>query len=464
MFDDTINEKEDNPVSSDDENKNENNILVTKDEELLCKKLEDTSHQTEPPPRFNAASLIKTLEELGIGRPSTYASILSKLSERNYTSLDQRRISPTSNGRLVTAFLENYYPDYVKYDFTADLEEKLDQISNGDYTRLSLLNNFWTNLDESTKDIKEISRKEVVEKLNETLAPYIFDQELDEPRKCPECGNGTLTLLSFKEGSFIGCSNYPTCKFQRDLSGKNTKSNSKQIITKDPKSGMDITLQVGRYGPYLELDDTDPDKKPKRVSVPKNIDLDNISEELAINLISLPRLVGIHPNTNDEIIGALGRYGPYIKFGKKFISIPTGKSPTSISLDEAKVLIEEKQKADAPIHNYENMDVQKGKGRFGPFIKWNNMFINVGKSYDWDNLTKEDIEELIEDKKRKEKEKIIHNWEDEGIKIEKGRWGKFYLVKSKKRILLDKNLDVQSLDLDKAKEIYQANTSKKTKK
>ena len=410
VFDDTVNEKEDNPVSSDDENKNENNILVTKDEKLLCKKLEDTSHQTEPPPRFNAASLIKTLEELGIGRPSTYASILSKLSERNYTSLDQRRISPTSNGRLVTAFLENYYPDYVKYDFTADLEEKLDQISNGDYTRLSLLNNFWTNLDESTKDITEISRKEVVEKLNETLAPYIFDQELDEPRKCPECGNGTLTLLSFKEGSFIGCSNYPTCKFQRDLSGKNTKSNSKQIITKDPKSGMDITLQVGRYGPYLELDDTDPDKKPKRVSVPKNIDLDNISEELAINLISLPRLVGIHPNTNNEIIGALGRYGPYIKHQNTYANLKEMDELYTIGLNRAITLIDEKDKKNPKANNQSigkhpksNDEIIAAQGKYGPYIKYQKKNYSIPKDISIDNIDIDKALEIISLKNKKNK-------------------------------------------------------------
>ncbi|MCH1485367.1 MAG: DNA topoisomerase I, partial [Flavobacteriaceae bacterium] len=204
------------------------------------------------------------------------------------------------------------------------------------------------------------------------------------------------------------------------------------------------------------------EEKPKFASLPPDLQIESVDLDQALLLFELPREIG--EIQGELVVANNGRYGPYIKFGNKFISIPTGKSPTSISLDEAKVLIEEKQNADAPIHTYENMDVQKGKGRFGPFIKWNNMFINVGKAYDWDNLTKEDIEELIEDKKRKEKEKIIHNWEEEGIKIEKGRWGKFYLVKSKKRILLDKNLDVQTLDLDKAKEIYQANTSKKTKK
>ncbi|MDG2187078.1 MAG: type I DNA topoisomerase [Hyphomicrobiales bacterium] len=404
VFDDTPNDQEE----SDNEPVNQSNILISKDDNLVCKKLEDISHQTEPPPRFNAASLIKTLEELGIGRPSTYASILSKLSERNYTIVDQRKIFPTSNGRLVTAFLENYYPDYVQYDFTADLEEKLDQISNGDYTRLSLLNDFWNNLDESTKDVSEISRKEVVEKLNETLAPYIFNQELEDPRKCPECGDGTLTLLSFKEGSFVGCSNYPTCKYQRDLSGKNTTTPSKKIIAKEPETGINITLQIGRYGPYLELENKDPDTKPKRVSVPKNIDLDNISEEEAINLISLPRIVGVHPNTKEDIIGALGRYGPYIKHQNTYVNLKEVEELYDIGLNRAVTLIDEKNKKTPNTknkligkHPKSNEDIIAAEGKYGPYIKYLKKNYSIPKDLSMEEIDLEKAIQLIETKNKK---------------------------------------------------------------
>ena len=247
-----------------------------------------------------------------------------------------------------------------------------------------------------------------------------------------------------------------------DVQKNATRESGKRVLGTHPESGKEISVRLGKFGPMVQIGTVEDEEKPKFASLPPDLQIESVNLEQALLLFQLPREIG---EVQGEIVLANnGRYGPYIKFGKKFISIPAGKSPTSISLEEATVLIEEKQKADAPIHTYENMDVQKGKGRFGPFIKWNNMFINVNKNYDWDNLSKDDIEQLIEDKKTKEREKVIHNWEYEGIKIEKGRWGKFYLIKSKKKILLEKNLDVHSIDIEKAKEIYQANTSKKSKK
>ena len=229
-----------------------------------------------------------------------------------------------------------------------------------------------------------------------------------------------------------------------DVQKNATRESGKRVLGTHPESGKEISVRLGKFGPMVQIGTVEDEEKPKFASLPPDLQIESVNLEQALLLFQLPREIG---EVQGEIVLANnGRYGPYIKFGKKFISIPAGKSPTSISLEEATVLIEEKQKADAPIHTYENMDVQKGKGRFGPFIKWNNMFINVNKNYDWDNLSKDDIEQLIEDKKTKEREKVIHNWEDEGIKIEKGRWGKFYLIKSKKKILLDKNLDVHSID------------------
>jgi DNA topoisomerase-1 len=244
-----------------------------------------------------------------------------------------------------------------------------------------------------------------------------------------------------------------------DVQKNATRESGKRVLGTHPESGKEISVRLGKFGPMVQIGTVEDEEKPKFASLPPDLQIESVNLEQALLLFQLPREIG---EVQGEIVLANnGRYGPYIKFGKKFISIPAGKSPTSISLEEATVLIEEKQKADAPIHTYENMDVQKGKGRFGPYIKWNNIFINVNKKYDWDNLSIDDIEELIEEKKQKEKDKVIHNWEEEGIKVEKGRWGKFYLIKSKKKILLDKNLDVTSIDIDQAKEIYKANTSKK---
>ena len=418
-------------VSKEDSSKDEDGILpnVSDNEVLNLNVLYSTQKFSRPPYRYSEASLVKKLEELGIGRPSTYAPTISTIQNRKYVEKgsteakprkiiklsliddqikeenltekfgsDKGKLIPTDIGMIVTDFLINHFKNIMDYNFTARVEQDFDKIAEGKKEWTEMMKNFYNDFHPVVEDVQKNA----------------------------------------------------------------TRESGKRVLGTHPESGKEISVRLGKFGPMVQIGTVEDEEKPKFASLPPDLQIESVDLDQALLLFQLPREIG--EIQGELVVANNGRYGPYIKFGKKFISIPTGKSPTSISLDEAKVLIEEKQKADAPIHNYENMDVQKGKGRFGPFIKWNNMFINVGKSYDWDNLTKEDIEELIEDKKRKEKEKIIHNWEEEGIKIEKGRWGKFYLVKSKKRILLDKNLDVQSLDLDKAKEIYQANTSKKTKK
>ena len=418
-------------VSKDDSAKEEDGILpnVSDNEVLNLNGLYSTQKFSRPPYRYSEASLVKKLEELGIGRPSTYAPTISTIQNRKYVEKglteaklrkiiklsliddqikeenltekfgsDKGKLIPTDIGMIVTDFLINHFKNIMDYNFTARVEQDFDKIAEGKKEWTEMMMNFYNDFHPVVEDVQKNA----------------------------------------------------------------TRESGKRVLGTHPESGKEISVRLGKFGPMVQIGTVEDEEKPKFASLPPDLQIESVDLDQALLLFQLPREIG--EIQGELVVANNGRYGPYIKFGKKFISIPTGKSPTSISLDEAKVLIKEKQKADAPIHTYEDMDVQKGKGRFGPFIKWNNMFINVGKSYDWDNLTKEDVEELIEEKKRKEKEKIIHNWEEEGIKIEKGRWGKFYLVKSKKRILLDKNLDVQSLDLDKAKEIYQANTSKKTKK
>ena len=418
-------------VSKDDSANEEDGILpnFTEKEVLNMKNLYSLQKFSRPPYRYSEASLVKKLEELGIGRPSTYAPTISTIQNRKYVDKgstepkvrdliklsvidnkikeekltekfgsDKGKLIPTDIGMIVTDFLINHFKNIMDYNFTARVEEDFDSIADGKKEWTEMMKNFYDNFHPIVEDVQKNA----------------------------------------------------------------TRESGKRVLGMHPESGKEISVRLGKFGPMVQIGTVEDEEKPKFASLPLDLQIESVSLDEALLLFQLPRDIG---EVNGEMVVANnGRYGPYIKFGKKFISIPIGKSPTSISLNEAKILIDEKQKADAPIHIYENMDVQKGKGKFGPYIKWNNMFINVGKNYDWDNLSKEEIEELIEDKKRKEREKIIHNWEDEGIKIEKGRWGKFYLVKSNKRILLDKNLDVESLDLTKAKELYQANSSKKTKK
>ena len=418
-------------VSKDDSNKEEDGILpeFKENEELNLNSVYALQKFSRPPYRYSEASLVKKLEELGIGRPSTYAPTISTIQNRGYVekgstdaksrdiikiSVDQGvikeeilnekfgsdkgKLIPTDIGIIVTDFLINHFKDIMDYNFTARVEEDFDSIAEGKKD--------WT---------------EMMKKFYNDFHPVVEDVQKNA-----------------------------------------TRESGKRILGSDPESGKEISVRLGKFGPMVQIGTVEDEEKPRFASLPPDLQIESVNLDEALLLFELPKDIGEYQG--ESVIANNGRYGPYIKFGKKFISIPAGKSPTSISFEEAVVLIDEKIEADAPIHKYEDMDVQKGKGKFGPYIKWNNMFINVGKNYDWDNLSINDIEQLIEEKKQKEREKIIHNWEDEGIRIEKGRWGKFYLIKSKKRILLDKSLDVHALDLAKAKEIYKASTSKKTKK
>ncbi len=406
LFEDKPNDANEND-QSEPKVDNQNVSGLEEKKSVRCKELIDNAHDTEPPPRFNPASLIKLLEDLGIGRPSTYASILSVLTERNYTKLEQKRFTPTSNGRLLTVFLENYYPDYVKYDFTADLEEKLDRISNGDFTRISLLQDFYSNLDKKTSNVKAIERIAVMDNLANSLAPNIFDQNSD-PRLCPDCRNGKITLKSFESGSFLCCSNYPDCNFQHGLGKNDPLAVQKQVVAIDPITGNEITLQSGRYGPYLEIEDLNKgDEKPKRVSIPKNVKNEDLTEELALQLISLPKTVGKHPDTNEDITGAIGRYGPYIKHENTFVSVKL-EELLAIGLNRAVTLINEKNIASPSSPNRilgqypkTKNDIVLSSGRYGPYLKYKKKNYSLGKNIPVDTLSLDEAVKVIDEKDKK---------------------------------------------------------------
>ena len=415
-------------VSKDDDSAEDDGILprFNEDEILNLEELFATQKFSRPPYRYSEASLVKKLEELGIGRPSTYAPTISTVQNRGYVEKgsteaksrnvikvsisngvisentlsekfgsDKGKLIPTDIGMIVTDFLKNHFEYIMDYNFTAKVEQDFDSIASGKKDWTEMMKSFYGKFHPVVEDVQQNA----------------------------------------------------------------TRESGKRVLGSHPENGKEVSVRLGKFGPMVQIGTVDDEEKPKFASLPQDFQIESVTLDQALSLFELPRTLGEFQGETLEANN--GRYGPYIKFGKKFVSIPAGKSPTSISLEDAIVIIEDKIKADAPIHVYENMDVQKGKGRFGPYIKWNNIFINVNKKYDWDNLSIDDIEELIEEKKQKEKDKVIHNWEEEGIKVEKGRWGKFYLIKSKKKILLDKNLDVASIDLDQAKEIYKANTSKK---
>ena len=244
-----------------------------------------------------------------------------------------------------------------------------------------------------------------------------------------------------------------------DVKENAERESGERILGTDPESGKQVSVRLGRFGPMVQIGTVDDEEKPKFASLSPDQQLSSITYEEAMDLFQLPKSLGEYEGEPVEVNN--GRFGPYVKFGSAFVSLPKGVDPLSVELDDAIVLIKEKQKADAPIYMYKDLPVQKGKGRFGPFIKWNNMFINVNKKYDWDNLSDEDIVELIEIKIQKEIDKVIHNWEDEGIRVEKARWGRHNIIKGKTKIELPKTVDAAKLTLEDVKAILDKNTSKK---
>jgi DNA topoisomerase-1 len=326
-------------------------------ENLEKRKIDASQHFTEPPPRYSEASLVKRMEELGIGRPSTYASILQVLKDRGYVRIDKKRLVPEDKGRVLTAFLESFFARYVEYDFTAGLEEQLDRISNNEMAWRDLLRDFWREFTAAVGDIKELRVAQVIDALDEMLAPHLFPPREDgtDPRKCPNCETGKLSLKLGKFGGFIGCTNYPECRYTRQFApgnGANGDGGMKKL-GEDPASGLEVTLRSGRFGPYLQLGEAVDGEKPKRAGLPKGLSPDDIDLTRALGLLSLPREVGKHPDDGEPILAGVGRFGPYVQHGKTYANLTTGDDVLAVGLNRAVTLIEEK-KAKGP-----------RKGRFG---------------------------------------------------------------------------------------------------
>jgi DNA topoisomerase-1 len=305
-----------------------------------------TQHFTEPPPRFSEASLVKRMEELGIGRPSTYASILQVLKDRGYVKLEKKRLHGEDKGRVVVAFLENFFSRYVEYDFTADLEEQLDRVSNNEISWQQVLQDFWTGFIGAVNDIKDLRVAEVLDALDGMLGPHIYPPRTDggDVRQCPTCGTGRLNLKAGKFGAFVGCSNYPECRYTRPLAADNAES-ADRILGKDPATDRDVVVKAGRFGPYIQLGeqkDYAEGEKPKRAGIPKGTSPGDVDIELALKLLSLPREIGKHPETGEPITAGLGRFGPFVKHEKTYASLEAGDEVFDIGLNRAVTLIAEK--------------------------------------------------------------------------------------------------------------------------
>ncbi len=332
----------------DDDEESRRLPTVANGDRLEREKIEASQHFTEPPPRYTEASLIKKMEELGIGRPSTYASTMAVLRDRGYVEMDKKRLVPEGKGRLVTAFLESFFARYVEYDFTADLEEKLDRISAGELDWKDVLRDFWTSFMANVEDTKDLRVSAVLDALNEMLAEFVFPhtEEGKDPRLCPSCGEGRLSLKLSRYGAFVGCENYPECRYTRQLSETNDEATAGiggadgLALGTDPETGEAVSLRTGRFGPYVQLGDGE---KPKRTGLPKTWAPDDIDLEKALMLLSLPREVGIHPETGKPINAGLGRYGPFVEHDRKYANLESVEDVFTIGANRAITILAEKQ-------------------------------------------------------------------------------------------------------------------------
>jgi len=390
---------------------------MSQGEPLSKRSISATQHFTEPPPRYSEASLVKRMEELGIGRPSTYAAILQVLKDRGYVRIDKKRLWPEDKGRLVIAFLESFFSRYVEYDFTAGLEEGLDRVSNNEIAWRDLLRDFWRDFIGAVDDIKHLRVGDVLNALDEMLAPHVFPPRADgvDPRLCPSCGTGRLSLKLGKFGAFIGCSNYPECRYTRQFSvpapGEEDKAaNDVRVLGTDPESGLEVTVRAGRFGPYVQLGAGGNGEKPKRTALPKGTDPAAVDLEMALKLLALPREIGRHPETGEPIIANIGRYGSYVQHGKTFANLEPGDDVLNIGLNRAVTLIAEKalkggrsRRAAAPgrvvgEHPQKGGEIVVRSGRYGPYASHNgiNATLPAGKSPD--TITLDEAVALIDAK------------------------------------------------------------------
>ena len=378
-------------------------------------------HFTEPPPRYSEASLVKKLEELGIGRPSTYASILSVLRDREYVRMDKNRFHPEDKGRLLSAFLKQFFLRYVEYDFTAELEEKLDKVSAGEMEYKVLLREFWTEFQKAIASVADLRISQVLDELNTALGPAIFPEREDgsDPRVCHTCGTGRLSLKAGKFGAFIGCSNYPECRYTRQLGvaeGEEEPSGDRELGL-DPNTSRKVWLKIGRFGPYVELEADAEDKKakPKRSSLPKGWEPAAIDLDQALRLLSLPREVALHPEDGEPILAGLGRYGPYVQHKTTYASLGDIEEVFEVGQNRAVTLLAEKRAGggrgargapaalkDLGAHPVSGEAIRVLSGRYGPYVNAGKLNANVPKGADPAAMTLEEAVKLLDERAAKD--------------------------------------------------------------
>tara|TARA_B110000116_G_scaffold254651_1_gene252357 strand:- start:321 stop:2900 length:2580 start_codon:yes stop_codon:yes gene_type:complete len=407
--------EEDKKESEDDKS----NLLpsLEKGEEINLIKAEKIQHFTMPPPRYTEASLVKKLEELGIGRPSTYASIIKVLQDRDYVTLEKKRFNPHDKGRVVSVFLENYFNKYVEYDFTADMENQLDEISDGKLDWKDVIKNFWETFKELCDDTIGKSNREIIDVLDGALGSHFFPPNgEDKDRKCPTCDNGRIGLKVGKFGGFVGCSNYPDCKYTVQFSqitdAKNGKLTGPKEIGLFPETGEMITIRKGPYGIYMQVGEGTDEKKPKRVSIPKNFEPEEIGLNTAIQLLALPRKLGFHPDNNLTISAGIGMYGPYILHNKKYKALEKTDNILDIALDRAIELIAKPNiRGNATLKNFgahpdEKKDITAHDGKYGFYVKCGKINASLMGDQTVETLSLKDAITLINERKVKMGQKV----------------------------------------------------------
>ncbi len=460
----------------DDEDDEENSRLppMTKGEPLAKDKIDASQHFTEPPPRFTEATLVKRMEELGIGRPSTYASTLAVLKDREYVRIEKKRLVPEDKGRLVTAFLESFFTRYVSFDFTADLEEKLDRVSNSEIDWKQVLRDFWADFSGALAGTKDLRTTQVLDSLNEILGPHIFPPKEDgsSPRACPSCGTGQLSLKLGKFGAFIGCSNYPECKFTRTLADTGAEANGVdgtdrpgvKVLGQDPATGEEISLRDGRFGAYIQLGEGD---KPKRSSIPKTMQPSDVDLDKALKLLSLPREVAKHPETKEPILAGLGRFGPYVQHGKTYANIGKDEDILEIGGNRAIDLIVAKESGlsgrrfggDTAAATRALGDHPSGgavtikAGRYGPYINHGKINATLPRDADPTTFTLEQAIALLEGKSASTANvqgRLLGEHPSGGaITVRNGRFGA-YVNHGKVNATLKKDMSPETVTLEEA--------------
>jgi DNA topoisomerase I len=414
--------------SQDDKTEDDENATILPDvqeaEALDRREVTPEQHFTEPPPRYSEASLVKKLEELGIGRPSTYASIIEVLQRRNYVKIDRKRFIPEDRGRIVTSFLQTYFPRYVEYDFTAHLEGELDDISSGKAEWHQVLREFWKAFSAAVGETKELRVREVLDKLDEELGPHFFPANdnagAKSPRTCPSCADGRLGLKLGKFGAFIGCSNYPTCKFTRKLgivdpekdalSGANL--NEPKLLGTDAATGKEVTLRNGPYGLYIQLGVPEGKEKPKRASLLKGMTPEELTFEKAQAILALPRDLGPHPEDQEPVLAGVGRFGPYVRHGSRYKSIPADESVLEIGMNRAVALLAEAKAtgrgraAVKPLrvvgnHPADNAPIELYDGRYGMYVKHGGINATVPTDLKPEELTVDQAVSLLAERAAK---------------------------------------------------------------